>query len=853
MSVVVQRRTRRVTRWIGYTALVLVALLLLAAGGGYAFARRSLPQVSGELVLPGLRAPVTVYRDKWGVPHIEAQNEHDLYMAQGYVVAQDRLFQMDLTRRAAAGRLSEVIGPSQLETDKFFRALNLRRAAEASVAAYQPWARELLEAYAAGVNAFIAEATAQKRLPIEFTLLGYVPEPWSPVDSALIGKIMAYDLGGNFEAEVYRLQLRNQVGPELADQLMPVYPDGGITMIRYQANQSAQATPPAQVPNPSAPALASATAPGLTNPSPGLTNPSPDLANPSPDHAATETLPGSTLDLSDLLALLREPDEGRGSNNWVIAGSGTRSGQPLLANDPHLGARTPSIWYEQHLVVPGLINAYGVMFPGAPGIVIGQNDRIAWGVTNTNPDVQDLYIERRNPDNPYQFEYMGRWEDAQVHREFISVKGQDPVPFEVVVTRHGPIISDVVGDPDNRPEEALALKWTAHMATPELEAVLLFPKAPNWEEFREALRSFQVPTQNFVFADVDGTIAYRTGGLVPIRRQGDGLLPVPGWTDEYEWIGFIPFDQMPEAVNPPEGYIVTANNKVIDDAYPYFLTYSWAQPYRAMRIVEMIEAKLGDLTADDMQAMQVDYMNLHARTLLPVLLPAVERAGVTGTAAAAVDLLKSWDLVDSADQPQPLIFHLWWNELTRMLYEPLMGEELYKRMADKGNVTDMALLEAAAGRPNGWIEAAGGLERLAADSLQAAVDKAVAMQGSDPARWSWGQFHRLQPPHPVGAAAAPLGWLLNPKIYPIGGSGVTVGAMSYGSDGLVRTFAPWRQVVDLADPTGNSRSIVTPGQSGHFLSPHYDDQSDLHSRGELITRDFSNYRSGRTLRLLPEG
>jgi len=804
---------RRLARWLGYTALGLVAVLLLGLAGGYVYARRSLPQISGELALPGLRAPVTVYRDKWGVPHIVAENEHDLYMAQGYVVAQDRLFQLDLTRRAAAGRLAEVIGPSQLETDKFFRALNLQRAAEASVQAYSPWATELLEAYATGVNAYIDEAIAQNRLPVEFTLLGYKPEPWKPVDSALIGKIMAYDLGGNFEAEVYRMQLRNTVGEELASQLFPAYPADGVTMIRYRS----------------------------------------DSASDGPPSMPGALAAGSNLDLSGLLALLRVPDEGRGSNNWVISGELTRSGKPLLANDPHLGARTPSIWYEQHLVIEGQINAYGVMFPGAPGIVIGQNDRIAWGVTNTNPDVQDLYIERRNPDNPYQFEYMGRWEDAQVYRELIPVKGQDPVTFEVVVTRHGPIISEVVGDPENRPAEALALKWTAHMATPELEAVLLFPKARNWAEFRDALRSFHVPTQNFVFADVEGTIAYRTGGLVPIRRQGDGLLPVPGWTDEYEWTGFVPFDQMPEAVNPPEGYIVTANNKVIDDAYPYFLTYSWAQPYRAMRIVEMIEAARGDLTADHMQAMQVDYTNLHARTLLPVLLPAVEQASLDETARSALALLQNWDQVDSADQGAPLLFHLWWAELTRQLYQPLMGEALYGRMADKGNVTDLALLAAAEGRPNGWIEAAGGLERLAQESFRAAVNRAVELQGRDPSRWAWGRYHRLQPPHPVGSAAAPLGWLLNPTRYPIGGSGVTVGAMSFGADGMVRTFAPWRQVVDLADPTGNSRSIVTPGQSGHFLSPHYDDQSALHQRGELLKRDFSGYSTGNALRLVPAG
>lgn len=827
-----QKGKRRLARWLSYAALGLVVVLLLGLAGGYAYARRSLPRTSGELALPGLRAPVTVYRDEWGVPHIVAENEHDLYMAQGYVVAQDRLFQLDLTRRAAAGRLAEVIGPSQLETDKFFRALNLKRAAEASVRAYSPWATELLEAYAKGVNAYIEEAIAHKRLPVEFTLLGYVPEPWTPVDSALIGKIMAYDLGGNFEAEVYRLQLRNTVGAELADQLMPAYPADGITMIRYRAGSAAddqEATPRAMA------VVDREAAPGSV--------------------AAGErtSVAGSSLDLSGLLALLRAPDEGRGSNNWVISGELTRTGKPLLANDPHLGARTPSIWYEQHLVIPGQINAYGVMFPGAPGIVIGQNDRIAWGVTNTNPDVQDLYIERRNPDNPYQFEYMGRWEDAQVYRELIPVKGQDPVPFEVVVTRHGPIISEVAGDADNRPEEALALKWTAHMGTPELEAVLLFLKARNWEEFRDALRSFHVPTQNFVFADVEGTIAYRTGGLVPIRRQGDGLLPVPGWTDEYEWTGFVPFEQMPEAVNPPEGYIVTANNKVIDDAYPYFLTYSWAQPYRAMRIVEMIEAARGDLTTDHMRAMQVDYTNLHARTLLPVLLPAVEQADLGEPARSALALLKAWDHVDSADQGAPLVFPLWWDELTRMLYEPLMGEALYKRMADKGNVTDLALLAAADGRPNGWIEAAGGLERLAVESFLAAVDRAVALQGRDPSRWAWGRYHRLQPPHPVGSAAAPLGWLFNPTRYPIGGSGVTVGAMSFGADGMVRTFAPWRQVVDLADPTGNSWSIVTPGQSGHFLSPHYDDQSPLYQRGDLLRRDFTGYTAGRALRLVPDG
>ncbi|MFZ5816753.1 MAG: penicillin acylase family protein [Bacillota bacterium] len=807
-------RSRPLARWFAFAAAGLVLLVLLGAAGGYAYARRSLPVLTGEVTLPGLRAAVTVYRDERGVPHIEASNEHDLYMAQGYVVAQDRLWQMDLTRRAASGRLSEVMGASQLKTDKFFRALNLRRAAEESVKAYRPETAALLEAYAAGVNAFINQAVAAGRLPVEFTLLGYKPEPWTPADSAIIGKIMAYDLGGNFAAEVYRLQLRQKVGIDLADQLLPVYPEDGITILDQEGASSTD----------------------------GLRGVAADLP-----------YVGGSLDLSGLLGAAVFPEEWVGSNNWVVSGRWTKSGKPLLANDPHLGVRTPSIWYEQHLIIPGQINAFGTMFPGAPGIVIGQNEKIAWGVTNTGPDVQDLYVERRNPENPYQFLFKGKYEDATVYKELIPVKGKEPVEFEVVVTRHGPIISEVVGDEKNRPQEALALKWTAHMGTPELEAVLQFVRAQNWSEFREALKSFQVPTQNFVFASVDGTIAYRAGGIIPIRARGNGLFPMPGWTGEYEWTGFIPFDEMPEVVNPAKGYIVTANNKVAPDSYPYLISLSWAQPYRAMRITEMIEAGKGSLTLEEMQSMQVDYANLHARTLLPVLLPAVEKAAASMSQQEqkALTVIKNWNQVDGAGETGPLVFHLWYGALTKLLYEPLMGEELYKRMSDRGNVTDLALLRAAKGEENDWIKQAGGLETLAISSFREAVKRAAALQGGDPAKWAWGKYHRIQPPHPIGGAVKPLGWVLNPKSYPVGGSGITVAQMSFGEDGRVKTSAPWRQVVDLADPTRNSRSIVLPGQSGHFLSPHYDDQSLFHNQGELFPRQFEAYTQGKKLVLKP--
>lgn len=806
-------RLRRL-RWVSYVAVALVGIILVAGLGAYGWARRSLPQTTGELTLEGLQSPVSVYRDKWGVPHIEATNNHDLFMAQGFTTAQDRLWQMDVSRRAAAGRLSEVFGEGRVESDRFLRALFMRPAAEKSWVAYSPWAKEILEAYAQGVNAYIKQAVAAGRLPVEFTLVGYKPDPWTPVDSISIGKFMAYDLGGNYSAEVYRYQLRQVLGDELTRQLLPMYPSDGVTIMQTAESGESQ----------------------------------PRTAHLPPDD--------SHVDVSGLLANGLFPDEFLGSNNWVVSGKLTRTGKPILANDPHLGMSTPAIWYQTHLVLNSpneKMNAIGVMFPGAPGLVIGHTDQIAWGVTNTGPDVQDLYIEKRNPQNPYQFEFMGKWEDATVYKDPIKVKGKPDVPNEVVVTRHGPIVSDVVGSKDNRPKEALALKWTAHMATTEMEAVLSFDKAANWSDFREALRKFSVPTQNFVFASRDGTIAYRAGGIVPIRAKGDGLVPVPGWTGEYEWKDFIPFQSMPEVVNPPAGFIVTANNKVVGDAYPFFLTYSWAQPHRATRITEVLKSKTG-LTVDDMRLLQIDNVDLQARTLLPLLLPVLERASLGAAEKGALALLKGWDYADDADKGAPLVYHTWWKRLTQQLYELKMGPDLYGRMADKGLVTEELLKQAAKGNPGDWVKNAGGLDQLATDSFKAAVADVSGLQGSNPQKWNWGKFHQVGPHHTIGDAVKPLGWFLNPTMYPVGGSNVTVQAMSFNAaTGQVTSGPVWRQVVDMADVAGNSFDIVEPGQSGNFLSRWYQDQLPLHVKGELHPQLLTpnQYGTGERLTLKP--
>lgn len=789
------------------TLAVLLALLLAAgAGGGYVFLRRSLPQLEGRLSLPGLREPVTVYRDARGVPHIVAANAHDLYFAQGFVTAQDRLFQMDLTRRAVSGRLAEVFGEGLLDTDRYFRTLTLRRAAEASLAVLPPDVLDVLEAYAAGVNAFIEQAASAGRLPPEFTILGYRPEPWTPADTMALAKLMAWDLGGNWEGEVWRYLLAERLGEERVRELWPEYPPDGPTILREVRRAG--------------------------------------------------------LRVDGLLATLRGDRSNLGSNNWVVAGSRTRSGKPMLANDPHLGVDLPAIWYQTHLSLPAEdFEVIGATFPGAPGIVIGHNRHVAWGVTNLGPDVQDLYVERPSPDDPHRFEYNGRYEQATVYREEIRVKGRaEPVVHEVVVTRHGPIVSGVAGTEDERPQAQLALRWTALQPTAEPAAILAVNRARNWDEFREALRHFHAPAQNFVFAAADGTIAYRGQGLIPIRRKGNGMLPVPGWTDEYEWVGFIPFDELPEVVNPPEGYVATANHRVAGDDYPYFLAVEWASPYRAMRI-DRVLAGARDWTVEEMKALQNDTVNLQAETLLPVLLPAaragLERAGGPAPLEArALEILEQWDRVDGVDSAGAAVWHAWYGAVVRELFLAELGEEMLATMPGVRQVTDRLLLEAAAGRPASWFGDRG-LEGVAADALRAAVAELERRLGDDAARWRWGELHQVLFDHPLGRVK-PLDLLFNAGPLPVAGSGVTVLAAGFdpaAEDFTVTSGPVWKQVVDLADPAGNSWDALAPGQSGHPLSPHFDDQASMWTRGEygrMLVGDAAA-AGGRRLELLPAG
>jgi penicillin G amidase len=769
-----QKKTgQKIMNWIIWIVGVVIVIGGVAMAGLHLYVSNSKAQIEGELQVSVLDADVEVTRDGVGVPHIKAENEADLYRAQGYVQAQDRLFQMDLARRQASGTLAEVVGQAAVDTDKFFRTFSLRHAAEQSWEGYDDEAKQVLEWFAEGVNAYIDEVKGTSKLAYEFKLLGYSPEPWTPVDSLTIGKYMAYDLGGNWNLQAFRHWALQNYSEEQLDELMFEYPENGASIIEANLNNQIDIA-------------------GMFN---------------------TDVLPA----------------EFNGSNNWVVSGELTESGKPLLADDPHLGLSTPSVWYQMHLQSPEQ-NVSGVIFAGIPGIILGHNEEIAWGVTNVNPDVQDLYIETPNPENPYQFKYDDEWYDATVRKEPIKVKDGETVDFEVVETIHGPVISNVMMK-DTGATAVFSMQWTALQPTRELQAILGFNKATSWEEFDLALNDFMAPAQNFVFASTDGTIAYKANGVIPIRKQGNGELPVPGDSSEYGWESYIPFDELPTVMNPEEGYIATANNEVIGAEYPYHISNIWAQPYRYERIVEMIETPSYDeetgellkLTASDMKAMQMDKKNLYAVEFLPQLLETVKKMDTNNDYDSIITLMEEWEYYDDKEQGAPLVFHFLMKNMKEALFKDAMPEDIYALMPGKSQAMDEMLREAYAGNEGVWIEQEGGLDAFVYKAFEDAVSTITTKYGTNISKWKWGTYNQLTFDHPIAGSSDILATYLNPAKIGVGGSSVTVQAAAEDGNGNVYHGASWRFVADLNDLT-SAQHLVGPGQSGHVKSKWYDNQ-----------------------------
>ncbi len=767
--------------------LVVLATAVVGAGGVY-LVRRTFPQTSGTLVVPGLAQPVEVIRDRWGIPHLYARSRRDLLFAQGFVHAQDRLWQMELNRRTASGRLSEIFGEVTLSTDRFLRTIGLRRAAEAHLASISPQGRANLEAYAAGVNAFIQ--SARGRLPIEFVILRFSPEPWTPADTLAYGKLMAWVLGGDWRAEILRQQLHARFGERALERLWPDYPPG-------------------------APVIApEATGPG----------------SQAPDLPLRPGVPAIPWGLA-LNSPLADGQRGLGSNNWVVAGDQTVTGGPLLANDPHLEAQMPSVWYLMHLA-DDRHSTVGATFPGVPGVIIGHNRDIAWGVTNANPDVQDLFIEQFHPNDPSRYLYKDRWVPATVVREAIKVKGRpEPVVEVVRITRNGPVITNVVRGLN----AYLAIRWTALESSSIIDAVDRINRASSWEEFRGALRAWDAPAQNFVFAHRNGEIGYQLPGRIPVRAKGTGAVPVPGWTGEYDWNGTLPFDALP-SIHRRMGFIVTANNRIAPEGYPYFLGREWDPGFRARRITTLLLAE-GKQSSETFQRIQSDITSLPGKAVVESLR---EVRMTNQTLQPLFNELLQWDGVLAASSRPAALYEALLHALLKEVFHGPLDETVFNRYLRHYDAPVLALLGLLREPSSGWWR--GSRDRVVETALREAVRTLEARLGANRDAWRWGRLHQPTFVHPIGRIKA-LAWIFNTTPPETGGDAFTVnnGAFNPEEPFAQAIVASYRQILDPAD-WDRSLVIHTTGQSGLPFHRHYRDFAARWTGGQYVPLLFSRPR-----------
>lgn len=839
------RRHRRIRSALAVLAVVL-SLALVAAGLGVWTVARSFPALSGQATLTGLGDDVTVYRDRAGIPQILGRSAGDLFKAEGYVHAQDRFWEMDFRRHVTSGRLSELFGRSQVGTDTFIRTLGWRAVAEQEVALLDPVTLGYYQAYADGVNAYLAGHSGAD-LSLEYAVLalqnpGYTPEPWTPADSVAWLKAMAWDLRSNLDDEIDRAMLAGSLNPAEVARLHPDYP--------YAAHPTIVGGMPA----PAGAVAASGTQPVT------------QAVAPTTLAAGAEAALASSLNgLHDTLAAVPEllgPAGGEiGSNSWVVSGSHTATGKPILANDPHLGAVMPSVWYQVGLRCrtvtadcPFDLAGYG--FSGLPGIIIGHNARIAWGFTNLGPDVADLYLEKVTGDS---YEYDDAAKPIQVRREKIRVAGGPPVQIEIRSTEHGPIVSglegsafpaiaaDYPGAVDLPPATVetgyqLSLQWTALTPGHTATAIFALGAATDWAGFRQAASLFDVPSQNLVYADVDGNIGYQAPGLIPIRRAGDGTVPVPGWTSQYGWDGYIPFDALPQSLNPPSGFIVTANNAPVGPDYPYLITRDWDLGYRATEITARLQALIDagtPMTPAMMSEIQADTFSLLAARLVPML----QAIKPTEQTRAALALFDGWDYRLESDSAAAAYFNIVWRNLLVDLFDTKLPESTWLTGGDRAYAVVIALLD----EPDSpWWKSArvgsAGRDSMLQRVLKQAAAESERLMGPDASAWRWGSIHTLEVTNASfgKSGVAPLEWLFNRGPYELAGGSSVIDAVGWDAtaDYTVDWVPSMREVVSLAD-WDDSTWLNLTGSSGHAFHPNYADQTPLWQHHETRPWLFS--------------
>ena len=786
----------RILLWI---LLILLLLVVSALAYAYSVARAALPKLDGSIPVNGLSTSVKVTRDAHGVPAIEAATLADLFFAQGYITAQDRLWQMDIMRRFASGELSEILGEETLKIDREQRVLGLRAAARKSLQMASPRDRSYFDAYARGVNAFIENHGS--RLPIEFRILKYRPQPWLAEDSIVIANQMVKDLNFyTFRDALDRERILGKLGPELTFDLYVnrSWHDRPPTVMRENLND--QQTP--------------------------VDSDDEDDEDDGPDNSVTRQ-----RSTTEEIWAQHTPEAVNGSNDWVVSGAHTVTGKPLLSNDMHLGHQMPNLWYEAHLK-SGNLDVAGVTLPGMPYVIVGHNQRIAWGFTNVGPTVADAFIENFNREGAY--ETPGGWQQPEHRIEVIHVKSKPDVNLDVKTTRHGPIITDILPGETR----AVALRWTLydglHMPFFDIDT------AQNWEEFRKAFAQLDAPGQNVVYADVDGNIGYQATGRVPIRAAGDGSQPVSGADDAHEWTGYIPFEKLPHIYNPPSGIIATANGRIAPDDFPYSISSAWEAPWRTERIYHVLQSGR-KFAPSDLLALQTDIHSENDLFAAERFVYAIDHASKpSARAKQAADLMRNWDGRMAASSTAATIAVRSAQELTRLLLEPRLGPAPDDPKQQDGMLSwktyhwqmqTVWLQNVLLHQPKRWLpEKYSNYDELIAAAVESAVSEASAPK--DLSSWTWGSVNTVEIDHPVLGKIPLIRRWAAPGVKEQSGSGYTVKAVTHHHGPSERFTA------NLADLDQSTLNTVT-GQGGNFLSPYYLDQWNAWYEGFTFTLPFT--------------
>jgi penicillin amidase len=754
------------------------------------WSRQRMPQLDGRLYLPQLQAKVTIHRDHWGIPHIRAHTRHDLFLAQGFVHAQDRMWQMELNRRAAQGTLSVIFGPITLDTDRLSRTFGFGRLARATLASLAGQAQSDLAAYTTGVNAFLSSQTV---LPLEFSILQHRPQPWEMVDSIAYGQLQMWALTHGAIGELVKAQLLQQVDPTMVDDLLMTYPENHPATLPEGIEENAQWIDAWR-----------GTAVPWQNPFLGKGN-----------------LDGA----------------GRGSNGWVIAPERSQSGGAILANDMHLPMGTPSIWHFQHLRSDDGYHVAGFTLPGLPYVVVGHNGHIAWGATLAYTDCEDLFIEKLHPDNPALYQFGGEWRPVEQIEEKIAVRLQKPHRETVSLTHHGPLIHHLLAGAT----EPLAFNSTALRSGMTIDGFGWLNTAVNWDDFVTAVARIQAPSLNLLYADKQGNIGHWVTGQVPLRTAGDGSVPAPGWAGSHEWIGIIPFAEMPHALNPQEGFIISANNRLLPPGKSqHNLGQLWRNGYRAERIHQLLHDQT-QLSPADCRRIQLDQLSLPGLQLV-TLLKGLE---VTNPAAQiALTLLQQWDGYLTEDSVGGTVFQVLVAQLTTALLPIKAPPDLMARLLGQGMSENLHpvnefqgywlvnLLKILSKVPSSWFDKLATRNALLERCLAEATAVCQQILGENQGDWQWGRLHRVTFPHALGQLA-PLDHLFNVGPLSLGGDANTVAQAgmrpgSFASDGISVSS---RFIIDLS-AVEQAEGMLAPGQSGYAGSPHYHDLAEMWQKGE---------------------